>query len=130
MRTNHVERARALVGTRFRPQGRSQTELDCVGVILSTFQIARDAVRTDYRLRGDHQLEIKQRLKEHFRVVSTSQMRPGDVMLLEVAKEQLHLAVRTDLGFVHAHARIGRVVETPGLPDWPLLGVYRKRRSR
>jgi lipoprotein Spr len=49
---------------------------------------------------------------------------------MEVAREQLHLAVRTDIGFVHAHARIGRVVETPGLPEWPLLAVYRKRRSR
>jgi hypothetical protein len=51
-------------------------------------------------------------------------------MLLGAGKEQLHLAVRTEQGFVHAHAGIRRVVETPGMPEWTLLGVYRKRRSR
>ena len=34
---------------------------------------------------------------------------------------------RTDRGFVHAHAGIGRVVETPGEPEWPVIGTYRKR---
>src|SRR6476619_1873795 len=113
MSIDYVERARALVGTRFRPQGRSETELDCVGVILSTFENATNEVRRDYRLRGDHQAEIEKGLNDQFRAVPKKQLRPGDVMLLEVAKEQLHLAVRTDLGFVHAHAGIGRVVETP-----------------
>jgi hypothetical protein len=130
MSIDYAARARALVGTGFRPQGRSETELDCVGVILSTFEIAPNAVRRDYRLRGDHQAEIKRELNEQFRAVPKKQLRPGDVMLLEVAREQFHLAVRTNLGFVHAHARIGRVVETPGLPDWPLLGIYRKRGTR
>lgn len=45
-----------------------------------------------------------------------------------VIQAQLHLAVRTKQGFVHAHAGIRRVVETPGEPQWPLLGAYRKRR--
>lgn len=130
MSSDYAERARALVGTRFRPQGRSQTELDCVGVVLETFGIEADSVRRDYRLRGNHLPEITQALKAQFRSIPKAQLRAGDVMLLEVAKEQLHLAVRTDQGFVHAHARIGRVVETPGLPEWTLLGVYRKRRSR
>jgi hypothetical protein len=39
----------------------------------------------------------------------------------------MHLGVRTDQGFVHAHAGIGRVVETPGAPEWPVLAVYRRR---
>jgi murein DD-endopeptidase / murein LD-carboxypeptidase len=55
------------------------------------------------------------------------QLRSGDVMLMEVADEQLHLGIRTDCGFVHAHAGIGFVVETPGLPTWPVVSVYRKR---
>jgi hypothetical protein len=33
----------------------------------------------------------------------------------------------TENGFVHAHAGIGRVVETPGQPEWEILGVYRRR---
>ncbi len=50
-------------------------------------------------------------------------------MLLAPGDEQVHLAVRTKDGFVHADASIRRVVETPGQPSWPLLGVYRKRRG-
>lgn len=130
MSIDYADRARALVGTRFRPQGRSENELDCVGLVLMTFRIAGDDVRRNYRLRGDHRLEIKKELNRFFRKVSNSELRPGDVMLLEVARAQLHLAVRTELGFVHAHARIGRVVETPGTPEWPVLAVYRKRRIR
>jgi hypothetical protein len=49
-------------------------------------------------------------------------------MLMQVSDDQLHLGVRTAAGFVHAHAHLRRVVETPGLPEWPLLGAYRKRR--
>jgi hypothetical protein len=51
-------------------------------------------------------------------------------MLLSAGERQLHLGVRTAAGFVHAHAAIRRVVETPGVPEWPVLDVYRKRRAR
>jgi hypothetical protein len=55
MRTDFAERARAHVGTRFRPQGRDpRFGLDCVGLILCTFGLPADAVRKDYRLRGEH----------------------------------------------------------------------------
>jgi hypothetical protein len=52
------------------------------------------------------------------------------LMVLAPAERQLHLAVRTGDGFVHASAGIRRVVETPGEPQWPLIAAYRKRRSR
>jgi hypothetical protein len=48
-------------------------------------------------------------------------------MLMRVAKDQIHLGIRTAAGFVHADASLRRVVETPGMPEWPILGVYRKR---
>lgn len=120
------QRARALVGTRFRPQGRDpQTGVDCVGLVLSTFRIAPDVVRRNYRLRGDHRDEIEGELAAHFRRVR-SNPRTGDLMLLAVASDQLHFGIITDLGFVHADARIGRVVETPGKPQWPVLGTFRR----
>jgi len=28
---------------------------------------------------------------------------------------------------VHAHAGIRRVVETPGMPEWPVVAAYRRR---
>lgn len=130
MRIDYAERARALVGARFRPQGRSESGLDCVGLILRTFDIPEAMVRRNYRLRGDHRSEIEQALDRWFHRVSKGDARPGDVMLLEAGADQLHLAVRTAAGFVHAHAGIGRVVETPGEPEWPLLGTFRTRRTR
>lgn len=125
MKIDYAARARALVGTRFRAQGRSVAGLDCVGVIAATFGL--EGVRRDYALRGDHHAAMEQALGEHFRRVPATQLRVGDAMLLRASADQLHLAVRTDAGFVHAHAGIRRVVETPGMPEWPLLGVYRKR---
>jgi murein DD-endopeptidase / murein LD-carboxypeptidase len=130
MKIDYAARARALVGTRFRAQGRGEGGLDCVGVILTTFDVPRDLVRHDYTLRGDYLPEIRKTLHEHFRSIQKDQARAGDVMLLQAGERQFHLAVRTEQGFVHAHATIRRTVETPGEPSWPLLGVYRKRRSR
>lgn len=129
MKIDYAARARALVGTSFRPQGRGEGALDCVGVVLATYGLPSDAVRSDYRLRGNDRRDVEQALALHFRRVSSAQLRPGDVMLLAIAEEQLHFAVGTDAGFVHAHAGVRKVVETPGEPEWPLLGVYRKRRS-
>jgi hypothetical protein len=129
MTIDYAARAQALVGTRFRAQGRGEGGLDCVGVVLSTFGIPTAEVPRDYQLRGDHLREVREQLGVHFRRVPKAQLRPGDVMLLAPGERQPHLAVRTVAGFVHAHAAIRRVVETPGAPEWPVLGVYRKRRA-
>lgn len=131
MAIDYSERARALVGTRFRPQGRACDGLDCVGVIVATFGLPAESIPQNYRLRGNHLTEARARLGETFRRVSPKHIAAGDVMLMRVAADQIHLAVRTAAGFVHAHAGIGRVVETPEMPQWPLLGLYRFRsRSR
>jgi hypothetical protein len=127
MTIDYSARARALVGTRFRPQGRNELGLDCIGLVLATYDIPRCEVRRDYRLRGDQRAEIEAGLSRYFRPVPQAQLRGGDVMLMKVAEDQLHLGVRTDAGFVHAHASIGRVVETPGLPEWRVVRVFRKR---
>lgn len=126
----HAERARALIGTCFRPQGRNVGQgLDCVGLCLAAFDLPTDMVRADYRLRGHYRAEVIHALLRRFRRVGRSQARPGDLLLLEVADSQLHLVVLTGSGFVHADARLRRVVETPGTPPWPLIGIYRRRRN-
>ena len=127
MPIDYAGRAQALVGTRFRLQGRSTQGLDCIGLVTAAFGIPDDAVPRDYRLRSGRGDELAAGLLRFFRKVRTIEV--GDVMLLEVASRQPHLAVRTEAGFVHAHAGIGRVVETPGLPEWPLIGAYRKRKA-
>ena len=127
MAIDYGERARALVGVRFRPQGRCAEGLDCVGLVCRVFDLPSATARRDYSLRGDHRAELEQGLGKLLRRVSRRALRPGDVMLLEVNAEQFHLGIRTAAGFVHAHAGIGRVVETPGVPQWEIAGVYRMR---
>jgi lipoprotein Spr len=127
LKIDYAERARALVGTPFRLQGRGREGLDCVGVAVATFGMPPDTVRRDYRLRGNHGAEVRASLARDFRRIPATQLRPGDLMLMRVSADQLHLGVRTSAGFVHAHAGLRRVVETPGMPEWPLRGAYRRR---
>lgn len=129
MAIDYAERARALVGTRFRPQGRGEHGLDCVGVVLATFEIDGRAVRADYCLRGDNRSEVEAGLRKHFRRVPVRRSRPGDVLVMPAGPQQIHLGIRTAVGFVHAHAGIRRVVETPGMPEWPVVAAYRRRAS-
>ena len=51
----------------------------------------------------------------------------GDLLVCSVAADQLHLAILTDRGLVHADARLRMVVETPGAAPWPVLSVHRRR---
>ena len=128
MAMKHAERARALVGTPFRAQGRSVEQgLDCIGVTLCAFDIPLDFVRNDYRLRGKHLPEIRAVLSSHFRRVSRNAATAGDLLLLSVAVDQVHLAVLTAAGFVHADARLRRVVETTGAPPWSVVAAFRRR---
>src|SRR5438067_6003395 len=70
MKSNYAERARALVGIQFRPQGRSDDGLDCIGVILRTFALEAGAARQNYRLRGDHRAELEAGLLGQFRRIA------------------------------------------------------------
>lgn len=124
-----VRRARALVGVKFRPQGRrADLGLDCVGVVLQVYRIA-SAEQPSYRLRGQHAEALKAALLTYFDEVPYQHLRPGDALLMQVADEQVHMAVHCGRSIVHADARIGRVVETPGRPPWPILSIHRPRPS-
>jgi len=126
-----ADRARALVGTRFRAQGRDPRHgLDCVGLVLAAHGLGADLVRRDYRLRGDHLREMIAAFEPHFRRISKSRRRPGDVLLMQVAADQMHIAIATDTGFIHADAKLGAVVETPGQPAWKVRALYRRRVRR
>ncbi len=122
-----VERARALVGTRFRPQGRKPgVGLDCVGTVVAATGRNPATVRSDYRMRGGAMEDMERELIfAGFAPVARSWARPGDVMVLSAGGMQLHMAILTERGFVHADAGLGLVVERPGDPPWPVLGVWR-----
>jgi hypothetical protein len=128
MTIDFAARARALLGTRFRPQGRRpEVGLDCVGLILCVFGLPEYEGRRDYRLRGNHRRELMGALGNRFRRVALTQHRAGDVMLLQLAADQFHLGIVTASGFVHADARLGKVVETPGAPAWTIIAAFRAR---
>lgn len=126
-RVDYEARALALIGTRFRLQGRGQGALDCLGLMIEVYAIPGNEVRKDYRLRGDHGGEITAGLKSYFRTVAAGAARAGDALLFRIADDQYHFAVKTERGFIHAHAGIGKVVEHPGLPEWPVAGAFRRR---
>lgn len=120
-----VQRARRLIGVPFRPQGRDPvTGLDCVGVAINAFEIDAALIRRDYRLRGDHNREIRQTLERWFeRVPGDGQQ--GDLILCAVRFNRPHFAIHCGRSFIHADARLRRVAETPGLPEWPVLTILR-----
>lgn len=126
-----VERARALIGRRFRPQGRDpEMGLDCIGLACAAYQVPAAEIPFDYRLRGDHRGQLVNGLPAWFRTVAKSAAKAGDLVLLEVAPDQLHVAILTERGFVHADARLRKIVEAPGAPTWPILSVHRRRKRR
>ena len=123
-----VMRARALLGTRFVAQGRDPaTGLDCVGLVVIAYRLDPTAVRDDYRLSGPHRDTILAFSNARFRRVSRRQMRPGDLLLLQPGAAQWHLGVWTGGGLIHADATNRRIVERPGVPDWPVAAVLRPR---
>ena len=118
-----VARARACVGTRFRPQGRlSGVGLDCVGVVAWAAGV-RAPGGYDWRGGGVERVE---RELERLGFRQVAEPRGGDVIVIEPAAGMRHLGVLTGEGtVVHAHAGLRRVVEGPVDPDWRVVGVWR-----
>ncbi|HUD93436.1 peptidoglycan endopeptidase [Sphingobium sp.] len=116
-----VERARTLVGVPFRLHGRGRDGLDCVG--LAALALGRTGVTNAYGLRSGDAVRAEIWLR-------AAGLRPvehggaGDLALVRPGPLQLHLMIATGDGFVHAHAGLGRVVETPGPSPWPVLGWW------
>ncbi|MBA2920050.1 peptidoglycan endopeptidase [Sphingomonas sp. MAH-20] len=121
---NAVEQAAiALVGAKFRLHGRDPaTGLDCVGVVARATGIEAPS---GYALRGGDAGRVSA-LIERAGLIPVSEAVPGDVMLMRTGPAQLHLAIRTARGLVHADAALRRVVERPGRPDWEILGLWRQ----
>jgi lipoprotein Spr len=120
-------RAKSLVGTRFRPQGRDRRlGLDCVGTAAAAAGIPSERIRRDYALRGHTFAEIEHGLCDlGYRPVSGRAVELGDFMVCETGPAQFHLLVCTGDGFVHADAGLRRVVERPWPVPWPICGIWR-----
>ncbi len=116
-----VERARSVVGVRFRRQGRGADGFDCVGLVGWAHGVA---VPADYPGRsGDAARVVAVLVEAGFAQVE--QAAAGDVLLLRSGPGQLHLALSTGGGIIHADAVARRVVERRDVPR-PVIGIYRK----
>jgi len=120
-----VARARALIGTRFRFQGRDSAGLDCVGLVGRAYDA--DDLPADYGWRGSADRWIA--LLDARLARCPPPPAVGDVLLLQAGPGQLHLGIWSGSGLIHAHAGLRRVVETPGPPAWPLLGCWTMRKD-
>ena len=114
--------AEALVGVRFRLQGREAvTGLDCVGVIVAAFAAAgtKLAALDDYPLRGVSLRRAEALLSQAGLVPVRGATRPGDVGLFALPGRQLHLALLAPGRIIHADAGLRRVVRAPAsrLPE-------------
>jgi lipoprotein Spr len=120
---SRVAAARALIGAPFRLQGRDADGVDCIGLIAVVHGLQVEAPRS-YALRGTPSDQAMEGLDRHFirRLAVAPQV--ADILLLQPGLDQLHLGLWTGTGLVHAHAGLRRVVETPGLPAFPLLGIW------
>lgn len=118
-----LERARGAMGARFRLHGRCVDHgLDCVGLAGLAFGVA---VPRGYALRGGDVAPISA-IAEAAGLVRVADARPGDLLLLKVGAGQLHLAIASESGVIHADAGLRRVVERPGPPPWPELARWRR----
>lgn len=121
--------ARALVGTRFRLYGRDPTTgLDCVGLFTAAMAAAGRpvAIPACYALRN---CDLSQPLSFAAKAGLGETAGPictGDVLLARMGPAQAHLLVALSAnGFVHAHAGLRRIVETPGPFAHPLIRHWR-----
>jgi len=117
-----VARGRALVGVRFRPQGRSDAGVDCIGVVAMAFGLS--AVRGDYGLRSCDAAEVEREFEgSGFLPVAVTDAGSGDVLLVRAGFRQLHVVILTEEGYLHADAGLRRVVEVPGAVGWPVVSA-------
>ncbi|WP_404336211.1 peptidoglycan endopeptidase [Sphingomonas sp. MMS12-HWE2-04] len=118
--------ARGALGARFRLHGRTVAGgLDCVGLVALALRAEgfTGEVPSGYALRsGDAARAV--RAIEGAGLVRVEAALPGDLMLLRPGPGQLHFAIRSEAGIIHADAMLRRVVERPGLA-WPVIGAWR-----
>jgi lipoprotein Spr len=116
-----LERARSAIGARFRLHGRDPaTGLDCVG--LAGFAFAAEVPR-DYTLRNGDVARVRA-FVAGIGLIEAEGVAAGDLLLLRAGPGQVHLAIDSGGGIIHADAMLRRVVERPGT-NWPVIGRWR-----
>lgn len=121
-----LARARALVGARFRPQGRTAEQgLDCLGLVALAAGLSGEAIPNGYPLRSRMRETVRTIVPEGLHPLAPDQAEVGDILLVEAGPGQHHFLLLADGGFIHADAGLGRVVEIPGGVPWPAIAAWR-----
>lgn len=119
-----VARARAAIGVRFRPRGRSPTGgLDCVGLVGWAHE---QRVAGGYAMRSGDVARVRAAVAAAGLAPAEGRA-PGDLVLLASGAGQIHLGIDSGTGLIHADAMLGRVVERPDPLPWPVIGRWRKQ---
>lgn len=118
-----IARARSMLGAPFRLHGRDSSGIDCIGLI--GFAFRESGLPTGYAFRTADAVAVTAPLRDR-RFKPRRKRKPGDVLLLDAGPAQLHLGLWTGESLIHADANLRRVVETPGLPRWPILSIWRR----
>jgi len=122
-----VREARTFLGVKFRHQGRSITHgVDCLGLVMCVAdklslknkngQLLASCDNHHYS-KTPNSAQLHYELSEHLNNVPLSEMRAGDIALMEYDKNPQHLAIITDydsnnnFGCIHAFAPTRKVVE-------------------
>jgi cell wall-associated NlpC family hydrolase len=124
-----AQAAQALVGVPFRLHGRDrETGLDCIGVLACALEaIGRPAnLPAAYSVRTRVIANLDAIVSSCGFMVTNGAALPGDVILARVGPLQVHLLIATGANsFVHAHARLGRVLNSPMPDTWKIVGHWR-----
>lgn len=118
--TEALARARAVLEVPFRLHGRDPLRgFDCVGLVAHAWAVEAP---TGYAMRGAPRERIERLLSDlGFAPADPS---PGAVVLIAAGPGQLHLAVWTGAGVIHADAAARRVVERALPLPWPILTTW------
>lgn len=102
--------------------------VDCVGLVAACLASTGRVfdVPSRYRLRGDYDDAVRAFFDDaRFAPVRENAWQAGDIILVRIAPRQLHFAIITEQGAVHAHMGLGRVVLTPLPLPWGTVGHWR-----
>lgn len=123
------ERARALIGTAFRPQGRNPAVgLDCIGLVICAYDLPAGEQPT-YRLTDGSWPEIEIGLKPWFDRVEAGRGISNDLVVFALSRS-FHFGVISGSALIHADVNAGRIIERR-LPTEPgrKHRLYRLRRT-
>lgn len=125
-----VAAARALIGTPFRHQGRSDKGLDCAGVLITVARaLGVEVVDVDgySRRPSSGLLEATLDAQPALRRVGLADMQAGDLLLMRFHGAPQHLGIFTGENLIHSYSAVGKVCEHRLDESWRarIVRVYR-----